>query len=128
MASTLGAGLAANAAFFFTRQIGVNLFCGVADLTYKHDTMSYPRSTDQFFGGGELELIVFRLSLLRFENLIEGSALLGASTLARASDNWVSAHVGARLSLNLGDRWSITGVGRANLGYQQLEAGISLHI
>jgi hypothetical protein len=100
--------------------VAINAFGGA----YKTDGIS----RGQGFVGGELELVPLRISLFRFEDLIEGGLMLGASTLKHAVGNVATAHAGARLTFNLGDKWSITTAARANLGYIIGEAGVAIRL
>ena len=107
-------------AFFPTRGLGLNLWGG----SYDAGRSSLGRG----FAGADLELLPLRVSLGKWENAIEGGILLGASTLRAAHGNVATAHAGARIAFNLGDTFSVTAAGRANLGYLMGEAGIAVHL
>ncbi len=123
---TVGAGLhpdhdvmlTANAGYFVSREIGFNAFGGVGS----------KRRRSEFNGGAELEVVPFRVSLGRIENIVDVGFMVGASTSRPASGNWVSPHLGARVNFNVGSRWSLTVAGRGNLGYGSGEAALAIRL
>ncbi|MGK5085843.1 hypothetical protein WDW37_21345 [Bdellovibrionota bacterium FG-1] len=106
-----------SASFFLAKQIGINTFGGIVPLLHH-----------EVFGGGEIEIVPLRLSLGRFDELIEVGVLAGASTLARKGLNWVSPHAGARFNVNVGDLWSITASVRGNKQFGMADAGIAIRL
>ncbi len=70
------------ASFFFSKQVGVSVFGGLIPDT------GYRSYLENGFGGAELEIVPLRLSLGRFDDLLEVGVLAGASSMARAAGNW----------------------------------------
>jgi hypothetical protein len=85
-------------------------------------------STPEFFFGAELELLPIRISIGRFENLLEIGLLGGGSTIAASYDNVFTFHGGGIVNVNLGEHWGLTGAVRGNLGYVMGSAGLIVHL
>lgn len=103
-----------------SRDIGINFFVGgLHQGTFVNDGGTL------LLGGAEIEWTPIRISIGRIENMVDVGFLLGASSLAAAPDNWVSAHTGTRIALNLGEDWSALATGRINLGFVSGQVGLA---
>lgn len=89
---------------------------------------------DTFILGLDLEFLPLRFSLGRSEDLIEFGPALGASTFLASNmgfpaiGRFATLNFGARLNVNLGERWGITSAYRANSFYKMAEAGIAIQL
>lgn len=105
-----GASIGANLGYFPLSYLGFNAFVGGLDTS--------------FHGGAELELTPFKLNVFGFQDTLEVGAMIGLNSLAAASSNFVSAHIGARAAWNFGSRWMVTTQVRGNLGFITADAGL----
>ncbi len=114
-------------AYFPVKGLGFHFYAGVMNTNmYNPNDGSFDGQS--VFGGGELELLPVRVSIGRFEDVFELGVLAGASTINASEDNLVTAHAGAVVNFNLGERWGISGIVRGNLGYVMASAGLTIHL
>jgi hypothetical protein len=113
-----GVGPLGGIGYFFNQDFGIQLYGG-----FLGNDLASPAGAGLFLGT-ELEFSPIHLKLGRFADAVELGALLGVSTIAAESDNWVSPHVGARLSFNAGHDWGLTTAVRANASYLLFEMGL----
>ncbi len=111
-------GAMGNLGVYLAKPLALNIFFGGYE----------QKGNGKAFAGADLEIIPLRVSIWRFTDLIEGGLLVGASSIRKSAYNLATAHVGARLSFNLGDQWTITAAGRGNQGYIMAEAGIGIRL
>ncbi|OFZ83189.1 MAG: hypothetical protein A2583_01880 [Bdellovibrionales bacterium RIFOXYD1_FULL_53_11] len=111
----------------FTKDLGINAYGGG---TRVNDAFPYRGTVHKpaFFAGGELEVMPVRISLGRFEDLLQFGAMIGASSFRRSEENIGSLHAGLRLNLNFGHGWGLSTAVRGNLGYLQSEAGLLIRL
>ena len=101
------------AGFWIGKDLGIHVLGGgVSESTY---------------GLAEIEIVPLRLTLFRFENLIELGVLAGGHTDSPYMDWPRYLHAGARLNLNLGDSWSLTTSLRLSPGASIADAGLAMH-
>jgi hypothetical protein len=125
----LGAmGASVGIGYFFNREFGFNAFGVLSRGDYKtfgaNGTWSGTESWTGFDAGLEMEVTPVRIAVGRIEDLLDLGGMLGVSTIAADTGNWVSPHLGARLNINLGSRWGITTTARLNASYAMAEAGL----
>lgn len=89
---------------FPAREIGLNLFAGIR-------SSGFDDNVTPIFGGAEIEIVPLKISIFRATHLLEFAALGGVSKLTPTSEG-VHVHVGARATINLGERWGIMAAGR----------------
>lgn len=119
------AGVSFSTSYFFLKDFGISAFSGLS-------------STGKGFLGGELEFVPIRLTVFGFKDLVELGALAGASNLggtyAASPDGPTSLtmHLGARVSINMGDRYALIADTRTNvshrsqINYLMGEAGLAV--
>lgn len=71
------------------------------------------------FVGAEVELTPIVL------DIVELGLMLGATSLGRSPENIVAVHAGARLAVNVTERWVLAASSRANWGFVSLEGGLA---
>lgn len=80
------------------------------------------------YGGLDLSFLPFRIPITERWDLFQLGFLVGVSTLSPATpDNIGSIHGGVRANLNLGERFTMMGQAKANLGSTQLELALVTH-
>ena len=110
-----------SAAYYFEKQIGINLFGGFL-----------PK--EEFFAGGELELIPLQLKVFDLDRFIEAGLMLGAMSLGKTKTQDGTLHAGVRLNVNMGPRFGLSSTlrtnisGRANTRYYMSQLGLSYRL
>lgn len=100
----------------FTRWFGVNLYTG--GLVYNSGSPEM-----HFYGGTDLEIRPFRISIGKLD-VLELGLLVGGSTVVADYENWGSLHAGGRATLSFDKHFGITVAARANLGTVLFEGGL----
>ncbi len=112
-----GFGGGVSLSFLPSRHFGLTFFGGMAN----RSSQAYGGS---FYGGAELELLPFRLSLFGIEDFLELGVTSGASTISAATSNIGTIHLGVRTNFNFGaDDFFLTAGGRGNYGYFLADLG-----
>ena len=107
--------------FFPLRDFGINAMAAVGSL-------------EHFFYGAEFEAVPLRVSLFGLNHFIEGSALVGASSIGKTEGRIGSIHGGVKLGVNFGREIGFTTGFRTNLSdrnrfqYYMMDAGLQIRI
>lgn len=122
----------ASLSYFPLRNLGITIFGGQFSAHRSNLSRQSNISKDAFFLGSELEWTVLRMELFGADNLIEVAAIGGGNNMGRYLGEKVAAHAGARLSLNLSQRFGLSAAARTNLSDRttyhltQADAGLNL--
>ena len=115
--TTPGAG--ASVSYFPISDFGVSVLAGSI-------------ASGHYYWGGELEAIPLRLSLFGLKNMAEIGVLAGGTNLGAYEGVGATGHLGARASLNFGDRMGVSFAVRTNVtdrnrySYVMAETGLTV--
>jgi hypothetical protein len=119
-------GPSADLAYEFNREFGLNAFA--AWLPSRDFLGSVNSPGGNVFLGFEMEVTPVHIAVGRISDLIDLGGMLGVSTINPDDGNWVAPHLGARMNVNLGERWAVTTTARFNASMAVVEAGLAFRL